>query len=198
MITQQIAYLTSFLILGILVTASYVKYWPTYNMWAGLNNKISFYIWSVSTLLSIAGFLSFTIRNILYTSEPLDYYRNQQNLALIPYILFLFLSALYMPLASKKRVPETMAILLGVAISAWALVYFSNNLFHWNYTTILITFLAVHCTFLDLGYWGWTWTKEIQNEDKLLGYDQSYSNMNTIYSKKGNDVNETLSDPFII
>ena len=152
----QDGYITLFFTLGTFVLISYRLYWPAYNMWAGLNNITVFSIWCISALLSIVGFLSFSIHMMLSNQQTEIY-----ELTLIPYSLFLFSSALYMPLASKKKITPTIVTLLVAAASSIALAYCSFQIFAWKYTTVFVIFLAIHCTLFDLFFWSWTWAQEL-------------------------------------
>lgn len=138
-------------------------------MWAGLNNTIAFRTWCISCLLSIIGFVNFSVQILNHIRY--DLHETKEEYALIPYELFLLSAMLYMPFASKKLVVPTLLVLLVTAISSILLVYVSVVIFFgWNYTSFLLVFLAIHCLLFDFVYWGYTWSQsvyEMNKEEKL-------------------------------
>ncbi len=154
---SQQSYIVSFTVLGIVVMMTYALYWPAYDMWAGLNVRCMFCLWSISALLSAIGFLNLTFKLILdETSDEVHTW------TILPYSLFLFASALYMPFASNKYILSTLFVLVAAAVSACVLVYCSSLLYGWSIDTVLVLFLAVHCTVVDLCYWGSTWVNQLR------------------------------------
>ena len=158
----QVGYISLFFIMGSLVLVSYYIYWPQYNMLAGLNAKPVFYAWCVSATLSTVGFLNFSIQMMLSEKDSQIY-----ELTLIPYFLFLISAAFFMPFASLKKIVPTLLISVVFAASSIALAYCSFQIFEWQYTTVLVVFLAIHSTLVDLFFWGWTWTLEISNSSSM-------------------------------
>ena len=155
---SQQSYIVSFTVLGIVVMMTYALYWPAYDMWAGLNARCAFCLWSISALLSAVGFLNLTFKLIFdETSDEVHTW------TILPYSLFLFASALYMPFASNKYILSTLFVLLAAAVSACVLVYASSLLYGWGADTVLVLFLAVHCTVVDLCYWGSTWVNQLRD-----------------------------------
>jgi hypothetical protein len=118
---------------------------------------VRFCLWSISALLSAVGFLNLTFKLIFdETSDEVHTW------TILPYSLFLFASALYMPFASNKYILSTLFVLLAAAVSACVLVYASSLLYGWGADTVLVLFLAVHCTVVDLCYWGSTWVNQLR------------------------------------
>ena len=148
---------------GTIVLLSYIIYFPEENIWAGLNDRVVFAVWCVTSSLSAAGFISFTFM-LLYgvDDSSLVYF-----LTIFPYASFLASSACYMPLATANMKPHTLLALFVAAASACALVYCSVVLFGPVWVSWLMGVLAFHCTVIDLIFWGFTWTTDANNSQYI-------------------------------
>lgn len=162
-------YLFHFVANGIAIMCSYYIFWPTYDIRAGLKNTRIFVVWALSALTAAVAFLVYSIELIVLLSDMsviqcLKY--EDAKLGLIPYLIFGYSSALYMPFTKEKKVAETIVDLAVAAVSAIFLVVTSSFIFGaTHHATILLYFLAAHCLFFDLIYWGKTWYDEVKDED---------------------------------
>lgn len=139
---------------GSMVLLSYIIYFPEENMWAGLNDRVVFAIWCVTSSLSAAAFLLFS-GMLVYSADDRSvvYF-----LTIFPYAAFLASSACYMPFATAGMKVWTLFVLFVAAASACALVYCSLVLFGATWVTYLMGVLAFHCSVIDLIFWGFTWS----------------------------------------
>jgi len=162
-------YLFHFVANGIAILCSYYIFWPAYDIRAGLKNTRVFVVWIFSALTAAVAFLVYSIELIVYLSDAsVIQCRNYEvaKLGLIPYLIFGYSSALYMPFTRDKKVTETIMDLAVAAFSAVLLVVASSLIFGaTHHATILLYFLAAHCLFFDLCYWGKTWYDEVKDED---------------------------------
>lgn len=86
-------------------------------------------------------------------------------LVIWPYALFLVFSALYTPLLAAVRsgLVGAWAVIADLLVVAAATVLLSAwTLNHWSWAeapflNLGVLWLAVHCTILDFGLWGYTW-----------------------------------------
>lgn len=147
-------YVVSFVAQGSTVLLSYVLYWPSENLWAGLRDPCVFYIWCVSALASVVGFCGFSGYLLAQTDKTEPAY----VMGALPYSVFLFSAALYMPLATGGYKVATLLSLLVASLSTCALVACSVILYGLSWVTVLMGALAFHCTVIDLVFWGFTWT----------------------------------------
>lgn len=139
---------------GTMVILSYIIYFPEGNLWAGLNDKVVFAIWCVTSSLSAVGFVSFSLHLVYWVDDQSAVY----FLTIFPYATFLASSACYMPFATAGMKSWTIIVLFWAAASACALVYCSLILLGSNWVTMLVGVLAFHCSVIDLIFWGFTWS----------------------------------------
>lgn len=176
----SLAFVAIFLLQGTMVLLSYGFYAPSYDMWAILRDPVIFKIWSVSATLAAISFLLFTIYvflNIDDTTAP----HSDKLLLFYAYVMFLFGSQLYMPFAASKFVVLTLLVLALVAATTIYMVYISYILFGWNYASICILFLAIHCTLFDFVVWGYSWYSEMtQNEGEYVDIEPNENNINPL------------------
>jgi hypothetical protein len=147
---MQATYAVVFVLLGLLVLVSYAVFYPFDDraIWAGLRDRRAFAVWCVTGSTSVVAFLAFSYELLNATTD---------GECIFPYTAFLSSAALYMPFASNMYFMATILLLAVTAVSAWLMVYCSAMLFGWNYCTWLLVVLAVHCTVVDLIFWGYTW-----------------------------------------
>ena len=160
--------LTLFMIIffggGLAVIAGYIYFWRIYEtlysdfekrkVWAVWYNPLYAIGWGFSVLLSMVGFLTFSawiIKNgICCDSQWL----------LASYLCFVVSAAAYVPLLLFET--GKLWVIFGllttatctINLSAWAILHISGGDL---YVTVLLIFLAVHCTLLDLVLWGYYW-----------------------------------------
>lgn len=154
-----------------MVLATYVQLYQEYTrayseydkrrVWAIWYHRSTAWIVVLSGGLSAVGFVYYSCVQIA-TLEP----EASWPWGLYGYVLFLVFSALYAPLLGCARAGWTgahagvIAALLGVACSAVTLCAWTRTRWTWAEAPALnlsVTWLAVHCTLLDLGLWGCAW-----------------------------------------
>lgn len=143
---------------GSLVLFSYLLYFPTENIWAGLNDPCMFYIWCVSGTLSTVAFLVLTLALIFWIPDATWVYA----VAVFFYSLFLTSSSLYMPFAVSGWRSSTMLSLFVTAVSSCCLLYCAVIMLGLHWVTVMVGFLAFHCVVVDFIFWGFTWTYDIR------------------------------------
>jgi hypothetical protein len=161
-------YLFHFVTNGMVVLCSYYIFWPAYDIRAGLKNTRVFMVWACSALTAAVAFLVYSIELVVFLADADTQSKEYEiaKLGLISYIVFGYSSALYMPFTKEKRVTETLVDLAVAAITAIFVAITSGFIFGpTHHATILLCFLAAHCLFFDLFYWGKTWYDEVKDED---------------------------------
>lgn len=148
---------------GTVVIMSYIIYFPEGNLWAGLNDKVVFALWCVTSSLSAVGFISFSLHLVYWVDDSSAVY----FLTIFPYATFLASSACYMPFATSGMKPHTLFVLFWAAASACALLYCSLILLGASWVTYLMGVLAFHCSVIDLIFWGFTWTTDDNNSQYI-------------------------------
>lgn len=176
-------YLFHFLTNGIAVLCSYYIFWPSYDIRAGLKNSRIFAVWACSAITAAVAFLVYSIELVVFLADT-DIQSQKYEIAklgLISYVIFGYSSALYMPLTKEKRVTETLVDLAVAAISAIFVAVTSSLIFGaTHHATILLYFLAAHCLFFDLFFWGKTWYDEVKDEDcDYIDLDHMHGNQDT-------------------
>ena len=124
----------------------------TRHVWAGLRSldksgtSLVFIVWCIGEMMSCIGFLVLTAQLWSFDDVDLSVYAF--------YCSFLIFSAAWAPLTLAKLRHLVLLDLLGVAISAWGLLW----------TALLLTPhawwmlpIALHTTLMDLCFWGYTW-----------------------------------------
>ena len=161
-------YLFHFIANGVAVLCSYYIFWPAYDIRAGLKNARVFVVWACSAITAAVAFLVYSIELVVFLANEDTQSPKYEiaKLGLISYIVFGYSSALYMPFTKEKRVTETLVDLAVAAISAIFVAITSGFIFGpAHHATILLCFLAAHCLFFDLFFWGKTWYDEVKDED---------------------------------
>ena len=151
---------------GAMVLMSYIIYFPEENIWAGLNDRVVFGIWCLTSSLSAVGFMAFSVHLVYAVDDSSVVY----FLTIFPYATFLAASACYMPFATAGMKFWTMFVLFWAAASACALVYCSLVLVGSTWVTWLMGVLAFHCTVIDFIFWGFTWSSEVPGTAHLLPF----------------------------
>ena len=154
--------------LGPLVMLTYV--WMYYVMSAYTYEKRSrpwalfgdngpyFGVWAASVLVCVISFLHLSVwLCYFYGGTELQTY----DWLLYPYGLFLCFSALYAPLLVLASPSVVMVDLIcaaasAIAMFAWTALYLTSSV-EGIATCVLTAWLALHCTVLDAGLWGYTW-----------------------------------------
>ena len=152
------AFVSSYIVQGAIVLISYAAYWPSRDFRAGLRDPFVFYIWCISASSSAVGFCAFS--GFLLTVTDIS--NATYQFTALPYSLFLFSAALYMPLATGGYKIPTLFFLFVAALATCVLVYSSVVLFGWSWVTVLMCVLAFHCTVIDLIFWGFTWSTTLE------------------------------------
>ena len=150
-------YIFPFLVQGTTVVLSYIIYWPNENLWAILNDKIVFYIWVMSAMVSIAAFFSYSAAMLTYEQKNDQFY----EIMSIPYCLFLLTASCYMPFAVHNMVFLTMMCLFFTGVSSIILLAGSIVMFGPSFVTVLMGFLCFHCVVIDFIFWGFSWIYHI-------------------------------------
>jgi hypothetical protein len=155
-------YILPFLVQGTTVILSYIIFWPNENLWAILNDRIVFYIWLVSALISTSGFIYYSIEMILYKDKNDPLY----ELMSLPYCFFLLTASCYMPFAVHHYVLLTMICLFLSGVCTIVLFAGSIVMFNFGPVTVLMGFLCFHCVVIDFIFWGFSW---IYRVDSIYG-----------------------------
>ena len=198
--------ISSFYVGGLLVLASYIQLYLNYTrfysesekrkVWAIWYHEDIAWIGIFSGALSAMGFVYFSV---YITTSP----NSCEEWMFCSYILFLLFSAIYAPLIELERQAfiGAWAILLDllivagsvIALNVWTQLHFS-----WTDEPLLnlsILWLAMHCTVLDFGLWGYTWSHGwIWDEDPWSGA-KILRTFESLHDKNGSSIGETDEDP---
>ena len=159
---------TPFILLGLVVTSTYVwlakSLWyapeDTKHIWGGLKSGkgVVFWIWCVGELMTWRGFLSLTAH--LWKIEDVG------TQVYSMYCCFMLFSAAWAPLALDKLYNLAICDLLGVAISAWGLLFTCLPIIGihawWAFP------VAMHTTFMDFCFWSYTWKPPSTNHTIII------------------------------
>jgi hypothetical protein len=133
-------------------------------LWAGFYDWIWFYVWCCSAILSTISYLILFAVVVCADHKPLDGFVWSNLVFLVcssVYALLVFRVFQELKIDGAKVILSKIAVIVDlfiVMISAWCMVGFSasdEKKSDWAVPASVL--LAVHCTFLDFGWWGYTW-----------------------------------------
>jgi hypothetical protein len=151
-------------------------------LWAIYYEGWPFRLWLISCTLSAIAFVFFSIwmQTGGYPSSSTD----DPSWVVYPYALFFVFSFLYAPLL--VYLPGYRIVVLVVLFCAgtcsvilfvWTAVYLDMSVATNVVLTLFMAWLAIHCVFLDLVWWGYTWYFDMywNKEQKFVSYVQGSS-----------------------
>ena len=205
-----IALLACLCVGGVLVFGSYAQLYLAYTrryseaekrrVWAIWYHEDIAWLGVLSGALSAVGFIYFSI----FICMP-DNNANPPLWLICPYSLFLLFSALYAPLMELERqcIIEAWVILLDlfiVSANVITLSVWTQTQFSWAeepFLNVSILWIALHCTLLDLGLWGYTWSNGwVWDEDAWSGTPKLVTLAHRrMHEEDGAGIGETEEDP---
>jgi hypothetical protein len=169
-IKMHVGLCVCFCVGGLVVMGTYAQLYVAYTrsyseyekrrVWSIWYHADTAWILVLSATLSAIGF----VYSSIFLIATLD--KDAWPWGLYAYACFLLFSALYAPLLACERAGWTGAAhgvvvaLLVVACSTVALCVWTRLRWSWTeapFLNLSLTWLAVHCIWLDLVVWGWAW-----------------------------------------
>lgn len=205
----QVALVCCFVVWGLIVMGTYTHlYWAYTHLYSEWEKRKVWALWYhvdtawilvFSASVSALGFLYFSMYVIVTLDESAPWW------GVCAYGLFLFFSSLYGPLLACERAGwagakwSVLLALLLVACSAIALCVWTQGQWSWAQAPFLnlsITWLAAHCTVLDLGLWGYAWSHGwMWTTDEDLPLGETVMLVYSVHDENGHGIGQAYENP---